>query len=76
MYKHNSKNIVFQATATASTYLEAVPEETMEGGGANLGADPGASASAAPTFHIPESNASDFAPSECSSHYRTGNIFW
>jgi len=60
-----------KATATASTYLEAVPEETMEGGGANLGADPGASASAAPTFHIPESNASDFAPSECSSHYRT-----
>ena len=37
---------------------------------ADLGACSGAGA--APTFHIPESNASDFAPSECSSHYRKG----
>jgi len=59
-------------TAAGSTYLEAVPEETMEGAIAGSSAvnlaDLGAGA--APTFHIPESNASDFAPSECSSHYR------
>ena len=59
-------------------YFQAVPEETMEGAiagscavnVADLGACSGAGA--APTFHIPESNASDFAPSECSSHYRKG----
>ena len=28
-----------------------------------------------PHFHIPESNASDVAPSECSSHYRHGTYF-
>ena len=28
-----------------------------------------------PNFHIPESNASDVAPSECSSHYRHGKYF-
>ena len=67
------KPLILQCTAPGSTYLEAVPEETMENGGANSGADLGANA--APTFHIPESNASDFAPSECSSHYRTGNYF-
>ena len=42
-----------------STYLEAVPEETM-------------AMQSPPIFHIPESNASDFAPSECSSYYRKG----
>ena len=39
---------------------------------ADLGAGACSGAGAAPTFHIPESNASDFAPSECSSHYRKG----
>ena len=61
-------------------YFQAVPEETMEGAiagsgavnVADLGAGACSGAGAAPTFHIPESNASDFAPSECSSHYRKG----
>ena len=45
-------------------------EGAIAGSGAVNIADLGAGA--APTFHIPESNASDFAPSECSSHYRKG----
>ena len=36
--------------------LQAVPEEAMT----------------PPNFQIPESNASDIAPSECSSYYRKG----
>ena len=49
-------------------------ESAIAGSGAVNTADLGAcsGAGAAPTFHIPESNASDFAPSECSSHYRKG----
>ena len=49
-------------------------EGAIAGSGAVNLADLGAcsGAGAAPTFHIPESNASDFAPSECSSHYRSG----
>ena len=51
--------------------LQSVPEVQAEIDSENIGPlPPGACSN--PTFHIPESNASDIAPSECSSHYRKG----
>ena len=51
-------------------------EGAIAGSGAvnisDLGASACSGAGAAPTFHILESNASYYAPSECSSHYRKG----
>ena len=40
--------------------------------GAHMGTNSVAQGTAATQFHIPESNASDVAPSECSSYHRHG----
>lgn len=50
------------SSSAAAKHLEAVPEEM----GTNVGQQP--------TFHIPDSNASDVAPSDCSSYYKKGNF--
>ena len=72
----------------SGSVLEAVPEEMVgnvpgtvpsevptntehaEQSSANIAM--AAAGTTTPHFHIPESNASDVAPSECSSHYRHG----
>ena len=58
----------------AGSVLEAVPEEmgtvTAPGEMENV-----TNETSTTQFHIPESNVSDVAPSECSSYHRHGKIF-
>ena len=83
-HKHQRSGSVLEAVpeemvgnvpGTVPSEVPTNTEHAEQCSAANVPMSAAAGGTTTPHFHIPESNASDVAPSECSSHYRHGTYF-